>query len=119
QNQISTSLLIDGFLYGIHGDVDAGTELRCMELATGEIKWSEDAFHPSAIAAAGDRLIIIGAAGELIVGKASPDQFTATSTHKSLDGKHWTSPVLSAGLLYCRGANGELVCFDLRTTKAH
>ncbi|MGB7346860.1 MAG: PQQ-binding-like beta-propeller repeat protein [Pirellulaceae bacterium] len=119
QNQISTSLLIDGFLYGIHGDVDAGTELRCMELATGEIKWTEASFQPSAIAAAGERLIIVNAEGELIFGKASSDQFTAISNHKVLNGKHWTSPVLSDGLLYCRSVDGVLVCFDLRTTKAN
>jgi len=113
QNQLSTSILIEGFLYGIHGDVDAGTQLRCMELTTGKVAWSEASFHPSAIAAAGNRLIIITRDGELVIAQASSKKFQAISQHKVIDGKCWTSPTLSGGLLYVRSVDGELICLDL------
>lgn len=113
QNQLSTSILMGGFLYGIHGDVDAGTHLRCMELMTGKVAWSEELFHPSAIAAAGNRLIIITSDGELVIAKASSKKFQAISRHKVIDGKCWTSPTLSGGLLYVRSVGGKLTCLDM------
>lgn len=113
QNQLSTSVLIDGFLYGIHGDVDAGTQLRCLELTTGKVGWSEESFHPSAMAAAGNRLIIITSDGELVIAKASSKNFQAISQHDLINGKCWTSPTLSGGLLYVRSVDGELTCLNL------
>ncbi|QDT12752.1 PQQ-binding-like beta-propeller repeat protein [Planctomycetes bacterium K23_9] len=116
QNQLSTSILINGFVYGIHGDVDAGTQLRCLKLATGEVAWSEDSFQPSAIAAAGDRLIVITNEGQLVIAKATSKEYEGLSLHPIIDGKCWTSPTLSDGLLYVRSIDGELTCLDLRTS---
>ena len=111
QNQISTSMLIDDHLYGIHGDVDAGTQLRCMSWKTGELKWSEESFHPGAISAAGNQLIILTDEGELVIGEASPNGFEFRSRRTALEGKCWTAPVLSAGRLFCRSLDGNLACF--------
>jgi outer membrane protein assembly factor BamB len=114
QNQISTSLLVDGFVYGIHGDVDAGTQLRCMDFQSGEVKWSEDSFRPNALSAAGNRLIAITKEGDLVIAEASADSLKVLSMHPLTVEECWTSPVLSGGLLYVRGVLGELVCVDLR-----
>ncbi len=109
QNQISSSVLIDGFLYGIHGDVGAGAQLRCMELLSGEVKWTEESFRAGAISAAGARLLVLTDDGELLVIAAKPDACTMLAKHRVLNGKCWTSPVLSGGQVYCRTAQGELV----------
>ncbi len=114
QNQISSSLLIDGCLYGIHGDVASGAQLRCIEWASGEVKWTSDTVAPGGLTAAGDRLIILGDSGELVVAPASPAGFEVTSRYSVLDGKCWTTPVLSGGRIYCRAADGTLVCVDVR-----
>jgi outer membrane protein assembly factor BamB len=113
QNQISTSLLINDFVYGIHGDIDAGTQLRCMDFQSGKVQWTEDSFHPSALAAAGNRLIAISDQGDLVIAQASSDAVKVLSTHPLMVEKCWTSPVLSGGMLYVRGVSGELVCVDL------
>lgn len=118
QNQLSTSILMDGFLYGIHGDVDTGTQLRCMELATGNVAWTANSFHPNAIAAAGNRLIIITSDGELVIAEASSQEFQTISQHKVIDGKCWTSPTLSDGRLYVRTVDGNLTCLGLSQSPA-
>ncbi len=114
QNQLGNSVLIGGYLYGIHGDVVRGARLRCIELATGDVMWTNDTFRPGAISAAAGRLVMLSDSGELIVGTASPAAFEVTSRHRVLDGKCWTAPVLSHGRIYCRSAEGIIVCVDVR-----
>ncbi len=113
QNQLSSSLLIDGFLYGIHGDVGSGTELRCMELSNGTVQWSSADLQPGGLAAAGQRLIIMSDAGELVIAAASPAHSQILARHQVLTDKCWTAPVLSNGKIYCRSMHGELVCVDV------
>ncbi len=115
QNQISSSVLIDGMVIGIHGDVSAGTTLRCIDLASGQAQWTSDMVRPGGFAATADRrLIIISDSGELVIGEFSASGFNPTARQKVFHGKCWTSPVLSDGRLYCRSADGTLVCVDLR-----
>jgi outer membrane protein assembly factor BamB len=113
QNQISSCVLIDGFLYGIHGSTEKGAELRCMEALTGEVKWIEPPLHAGAISAAGNRLIILTNDGELVVANASPTGFSVSARHPVIKGRCWTAPVLSKGKIYCRSAEGEIVCLDV------
>ena len=49
--------------------------------------------------------------------KASPEGFTPSARAKVLDGKCWTVPVLANGRIYCRDAEGNLVCVDVRAAK--
>ncbi len=42
QNQFSSCVLIDGHLYGIDGNTHSATSLKCMEFASGKVKWA----HP-------------------------------------------------------------------------
>src|SRR5262249_59373184 len=39
QNQFATSVILDGYLYGCHGDLGA-TMLRCFDLKTGQEQWT-------------------------------------------------------------------------------
>lgn len=113
QNQISTSVLINRHVYGIHGDVDAGAQLRCIDPKSGEVKWSDDSFHPTAISAAQDHLIIVCDDGDLVIGKAQSTGFDTRLKHNVLSGKCWTAPVLSSGRLLVRSVDGELVCLEM------
>jgi outer membrane protein assembly factor BamB len=113
QNQLSSSVLIDGFLYGIHGDVGGATQLRCMQWSTGQVQWSDESFRPGAISAAGQRLIVLSDTGELIIVAAESQASRVLARYHGLQGKCWTAPVLSNGQLYCRSALGELLCLRL------
>ncbi|HUG68100.1 MAG TPA: PQQ-binding-like beta-propeller repeat protein [Pirellulaceae bacterium] len=114
QNQFSSSVLIEGYLYGIDGDTTGERTLKCVELATGRIQWSEQGFGSGALIAAGSRLIILSEAGELVLADASPTEFKQLARAAVLSGKCWTAPTLANGRVYCRSADGDVVCVDLR-----
>ena len=113
QNQFSSCVLIDGFLYGIDGDTDAARALKCMELTTGEVKWSVDGLGSGSLIAAGRRLIILSEGGELVVARAVPSAFEELARCQVLDGRCWTMPVLANGRIYCRSADGDVVCINV------
>ncbi len=113
RNQFNSSVLLDGFVYGIDGDTTGKTSLKCLELKTGDVRWTQDGVGPGALMAADGKLIVLTEEGELLVAKASPDGFKPSARAKVLDGKCWTVPVLANGRIYCRSAAGDLVCVDV------
>lgn len=118
RNQLNSSILMDGYLYGFDGDHgNRNSTLRCVDFATGQVKWTEKSLRPGGLTAAGKRLIAIGDSGELVIVEAAPDAFKAVARAQILGGKCWTSPVLSHGRIYARNAKGDLVCVDVRHRK--
>lgn len=115
RNQMNACVLVDGHLYGIDGNERGrDTTLRCIEAATGAVKWSfKDPAH-GAVSAAGGHLIVLGEKGELMVGKISPAEFKPVARAQVLGGQCWTVPVLAHGRLYLRNSAGDLVCVSLR-----
>ena len=81
---------------------------------TGREVWADTTVGFGSLIAADDKLIILNATGELIAGGASPKGWKEIARLKVLEGKCWTPPALANGRLYCRDADGELVCLDLR-----
>ena len=114
RNQLSTSILVDGFLYGISGDVDEGAHLACMEWETGRVKWVAKGWNAGALLVAGDRLVLLSDTGELIIAEVNPQAFKLQARSKVLEGRCWVSPVMIDGFLLCRNASGRLVCLNLR-----
>ena len=112
-NHLNSCVLIDGFLYGIDGDAGYAGGLTCIEFQTGALKWSEKSIGTGALMAAGNRLIVQGAKGELIIAEASAEGFKPLARAQVLGGKCWTVPVLSNGRIYCRNSKGDLVCLDV------
>jgi outer membrane protein assembly factor BamB len=114
RNQINSSVLVDGYLYGIDGDTSSRTRMRCVDWKTGTTRWEEESVGCGSLMAAGDRLIILSDRGQLVIAKASPDKFQSVARAKVLEGKCWTVPVLANGRIYCRNADGDLVCVNVR-----
>jgi len=116
QNQMSSSVLLDGHLYGIDGTESAGGEMRlvAMEFSTGKVKWTEPWPKMGSLMAADGKLILLAESGELVVAQASPAAYKELARAKVMDGKCWTSPVLSGGRIYCRNAAGDVVAVDVR-----
>jgi outer membrane protein assembly factor BamB len=111
---MNPAVLIDGHLYAIDGDTTEKTSLKCVEYATGVEKWSTPVTGSGALAAADGKLIVLSGAGELLVAPASPASFAPTARAKVIGGKCWTVPVLANGRIYCRNAEGQVVCLDVR-----
>jgi outer membrane protein assembly factor BamB len=116
RNQINSSVLVDGYLYGVDGNVNnlGDGVLKCLDFATGEEKWSHKGQGGGALMAAAGKLIIISDSGELVVADASPDGFHIVSHAQMLEPKCWTVPTLANGRLYCRNAKGDLICLDVK-----
>jgi outer membrane protein assembly factor BamB len=113
-NHFNSCVLIEGHLYGVHGNTDvAQKDLRCIEASTGKLKWTFEGLGLGSLTAADGKLIVLSERGELVVAPANPEVFKPVARAQVLGGKCWTVPVLANGRLYCRNAQGTLVCLDL------
>ncbi|MDB5298538.1 MAG: alcohol dehydrogenase [Phycisphaerales bacterium] len=112
-NHYATCVYADGFLYGFDGRQESGPNLRCVELKTGKVRWSEDHFGAGNLLLAGGRLLVLTEKGELIGAPASPDGFKPTGRAQILGFGTRAYPALADGLLFARD-KGKLVCIDLR-----
>jgi outer membrane protein assembly factor BamB len=113
RNHVNSCVLWKEHLYGF----DEG-QLKCLELKTGEVKWTEKAYGKGSLLLAGDKFIIYSDRGLVAVVEASPTGCKEISRYQALEatasqGKDtWASPVLANGKLYCRSLE-NLVCLDV------
>ncbi len=113
QSLFATSMVIDGYLYGMHGDLSA-FQLRCLDPKTGTVRWSERVDQRYSLLAAEKHLLAWGERGSLLLVKATPDAYTVEGElPKLLTYKSWAMPALADGRLYLRDG-GHLLCLDLR-----
>ncbi|MSR67132.1 MAG: alcohol dehydrogenase [Pedosphaera sp.] len=109
-----------GFLYGLHGRVDTGPApaLRCVELKTGKLRWSRDAFGGASLILAGDQLLLVSDKGECVRVAATPDGFKESGRTQILGLGQRSHPALADGRLFARDTK-RLICVDLRSAKVH
>ena len=112
-SQYASVMHKDGFLYGTHGRADIPPEpaLRCIELATGEIKWSENRFGDCQMILCGDRLVALMEDGELVLGQVSLDGWKEISRAQVVGSNARSQPALAHGLLYVRSKN-QISCIE-------
>jgi outer membrane protein assembly factor BamB len=109
----SSSIYIDGFIYGVDGQAKGKGFLRCISAADGSERWSAPIGFGSLIAA-GDKLIVLDEEGGLHIAEASPEKYNVISTVATgLEKLCWTPPVLANGMIYCRNDKGTLVAIDV------
>jgi len=112
-NHWSTPVVKNGFLYGLYGHAaHKKGPLKCVEMATGKEMWSQDGFGPGGLILAGDRLIVLGDQGQLVLAEATPTTYTEISRMQAVDGKCWSTPALSNGKLYVRSVR-EGACLEM------
>lgn len=115
QSQMNAAILIDGHLYGVSGNEGQdGTGLRCIELATGTVKWSEVAVGHGTLMVVQDKLLVLTENGELQVAPVSPSGYQPTFSQKVIESRVWTVPVFANGQVYCRNASGDLVVLGMK-----
>jgi outer membrane protein assembly factor BamB len=113
-NHWSTPVVKDGHLYGMFQFKEYGAgPIKCVDIATGDVKWEKGGFGPGQVILAGDRLVALSDAGELILIDPRPDGYKELARADVLDGKCWTTPVLADGRIYARSTK-EAVCLDVR-----
>jgi outer membrane protein assembly factor BamB len=130
QTHWNTCIAHKGFLYGSSGRHTYNAELRCIEMETGRVRWSEPGLGRASLLYVDEHLISIGESkGELILFRANPERFEEVSRvtlaepsrGPSLAGfgpgpllgtDCWSAPVLAHGLLYVRG-DERMVCLEV------
>jgi outer membrane protein assembly factor BamB len=111
-NHWSTPVVKDGYLYGMFQFKEYGNgPIKCVDIKTGAVKWEQPGFGPGQVILIGDRVLALADNGELVVFEAKPDAFHQISRAKVLDGKCWTTPIVSNGLIFARSTK-EAVCLD-------
>jgi outer membrane protein assembly factor BamB len=128
----NTPIHHDGYVYGSSGRHDANAELRCVELATGKVLWSEPGLQRASLLMVDGHFICLSEDGELRLLKVNPRKYDEISKlvlrHKGkpdsslqegdslLASPAWAAPILAHGLLYVRGKD-RLVCLELIPAK--
>lgn len=114
QAQMNAPLLIDGHLYGVSGNEGQdGTGLRCVEWATGQVKWSAPSVGHGAASAVEGMLLVLTERGELQIAPVSPHEYKPVFQQEILNPKVWTVPVFANGRGYCRNDRGQFVVLKL------
>jgi outer membrane protein assembly factor BamB len=112
-SQYSTPVARDGYLYGIHGREDSGAaHLRCVELKTGAVMWSQENFGVAHPILAGDKLLLLTIDGELVLVEASPKAYRELGRAPLGKGTTRALPALADGHFYCR-SNDTLLCLKI------
>jgi len=114
-----TPIHVAGYLYGCSGRHPDNAELRCIELATGEVMWSEPNLKRTSLLLADGHFVCLAEDGVLRLLKVNPTKYdeVAQLTLPDLRYPCWAAPILAHGLLYVRGRD-RLFCFELIPPKA-
>ena len=112
KNHFSSSVVHEGHIYGFDN-----ASLKCLVVETGEQKWVHRGYGKGSLIVADGLLYILSDQGQLILAEATPAGFQEKGKVKVMEGKTWTSPVLSHGRIYLRDED-EMIVLDARTPSA-
>jgi len=119
----------EGYVYASSGRHTNEAELRCVEMATGKVMWSQPDLTRSSLLYADGHFIVLTEGGDLLLIRATPEKFDVVTfsqfeapedgpvapgaaPRRLLNYPAWAAPILSHGLLYLRG-HDRLVCVEL------
>ncbi len=108
KNKFSSSVLHDGFIYGLDEAI-----LACIDAATGELKWKGGRYGYGQIMLAGDQVIVLTEEGQVALVKATPERYEEIAKFDAIEGKTWNHPIIADGRLLVRNST-EMAAFDIR-----
>ena len=128
-SMMTTPVIKDGLVYGIGYNRKGEGVFRCLELETGEMRWTRDdwmsdeplMFATAFIVENDDKYFMFNDNGELMIVDLSPAGLTERGRAKILEptgvarGRKvvWSHPAFSGGRMLVRN-DKEIVCVDLR-----
>jgi outer membrane protein assembly factor BamB len=102
-NHWSTPVCKDGYLYGMFQFKNYGDgPVKCVDIRTGEVKWSKAGFGPGNVILSGDKVLALSDKGELVLFEASPAEYKELARADVLDGKCWSTPTIAGGRIFAR-----------------
>jgi outer membrane protein assembly factor BamB len=106
-NVFSSSVVHDGFIYGLDESI-----LACIDASTGELKWKGGRYGFGQVMLASGHLIVLTEEGELALVRADPAAHQEIVRFPAIEGKTWNQPAMSDGVLLIRNIE-EMAAFDL------
>jgi hypothetical protein len=112
-NHWSTPVYFKGHLYGMFQFKKYGDgPIKCVDVKTGDVKWEKEGFGPGNVIRSQDEIVALSDSGELVLIAADPSRYRELARAKVLEGKCWTTPVLSNGRIFVRSTT-EAACYDV------
>lgn len=114
RNEWQTSILLDGYLYGLDNVGGAGpvTHLTCIDAKTGKRMWQQPRWGKGNLISAEGKLFFSTMNGELVLARANPQAYEEIGRKEYISSTR-QAPALARGLLYLRD-DAEIVCIDVR-----
>jgi len=112
QNQHGGMILWDDHIYGSSNPSD----LTCLDLKTGEVKWTDESSGKCSLLFADGMLIARSEKGPVSLVEATPEGFRLKGRFNQPERTRrssWTPPVISGGRLFLRD-QALLLCYDVR-----
>ncbi|MEI6279741.1 MAG: PQQ-binding-like beta-propeller repeat protein [Verrucomicrobiae bacterium] len=112
-NHWSTPVCKDGHIYGMfgHGGYNVGP-LKCVEIATGKIKWTQPGFGVGNVILADGKILALADNCDLVVVDPTPDAYKELARIKTVAGKCWSTPAVSNGRIFVRSTE-EGACLEV------
>jgi outer membrane protein assembly factor BamB len=107
KNKFSSSVLHDGYIYGLDDAI-----LACIDPRTGELKWKGGRYGYGQLLLAGGHLIVLTERGALVLARATPERHEELARFSAIEGKTWNVPAIVGGRLLVRNAH-EMAAFEL------
>jgi len=113
QALFATPMVVDGRVYGCHGDLSAFM-LKCVDLHTGQLQWEQRVDNRQWLLAVDGHLLCWSEAGTLKLLQTSPKELVVIAEMPNLlASRSWAAPALADGRLYLRDQRNA-ICIDLR-----
>src|SRR6056297_377927 len=117
----ATPIAVDGYVYGCSGRNAPDSDLRCLDLASGEVAWEDRRRTRTSLLFVDGHFVVLEEGGLMQLIQATPtglevvteiDLGQPAADRPALQPPLWAAPILSHGLMYVRGENA-VVCFEL------
>ncbi|MGK0188159.1 MAG: outer membrane protein assembly factor BamB [Verrucomicrobiales bacterium] len=112
KTKMSSAVVYGNAVFAVSGDNKG--KLVCVSLDSGKTLWTEGGFGYGTLTLAGDKLVILGESGNLVIAEASAKGYTPLSEAVILKRKCWVNPVLVNGRILAKNNKGDTVCVDVR-----
>ena len=102
-NHYSTPVLVGDHLYGIDGRQEGGrARLRCVEWATGKVKWTTEGFGCAGLIAVDGLILAAAEGGDVVAFEPSATEYKELARATVMDSPVRALPALADGRLFLR-----------------
>jgi outer membrane protein assembly factor BamB len=111
-NYWATSVVHNGYLFGLSGEFDRAINLNCIDVKTGKLMWSQKDMGKAAVTLAAGHLLIVTKKGDLVLAPATPEGYRETARLPLL-AETRTAATIADGRLYLRDRE-DIFALDIR-----